>query len=437
MHSDTTTTTGVDNGSDSISTTSLPPSASSQLLAMPRNGFTSSPNARSKSITTTDLDTNGVLNRHATKNTSYQIGVSEDKGSRRTMEDTHAFVVDFDHIRGQLFAGVFDGHAGIHAADACGHHFHEYLLKSLKESPDMTVPDILNKTYHEMDAALSRMCEESDGKIHSGCTAVTAFLRIEDAEGKQSFLDNLSSPVTAESPKSEQATNSNQDEPNSPHESSAESGDDLGKDHKGSKSKKSTSNRIKKALRSLGSGTLSGSLSPKTPKSGSPTISRRPSAENIHIRVPPEGARRVLYCANVGDARGVLCRKGKAVRLTYDHKGSDKQEAKRITDAGGFVMSGRVNGVLAVTRSLGDSSMKEFVVGAPYTTETELCDDDECLILACDGLWDVISDQAAVDLIRDTPDPQLASTRLMKYALSHHTTDNVTVEVIRFKKQKP
>lgn len=82
----------------------------------------------------------------------------------------------------------------------------------------------------------------------------------------------------------------------------------------------------------------------------------------------------------------MLCRAGKAVRLTYDHKGSDKQEAKRITDAGGFVMSGRVNGVLAVTRSLGDSSMKEFVVGSPYTTETQLCDEDEFLILACDGV---------------------------------------------------
>lgn len=74
------------------------------------------------------------------------------------------------------------------------------------------------------------------------------------------------------------------------------------------------------------------------------------------------------------------------MRLTYDHKGTDKQEAKRIMDSGGFVMSGRVNGVLAVTRSLGDSSMKEFVVGAPYTTETELTDDDELLILACDGV---------------------------------------------------
>lgn len=49
-------------------------------------------------------------------------------------------------------------------------------------------------------------------------------------------------------------------------------------------------------------------------------------------------------------------------------------------------MSGRVNGLLAVTRSLVDSSMEEFGVGAPYTTETELTDDDEFLILACDGV---------------------------------------------------
>lgn len=79
-------------------------------------------------------------------------------------------------------------------------------------------------------------------------------------------------------------------------------------------------------------------------------------------------------------------RGGKAVRLTYDHKGSDAQEAKRITDAGGFVMNARVNGVLAVTRSLGDSAMKEFVVGSPYTTETVLGNEDSFLIIACDGV---------------------------------------------------
>lgn len=315
----------------------------------------------------------------------------------------------------------------------------------------MTVPDILNKTFHQVDASLSQMCEESEGKIHSGCTAVTAFLRIEDSDGLQSFLDlsqaeSPISPVSGRIREGEDAA--------SPHESSGESvsGDEAAKDGK-SKKKKSTTNPIKKALMSLGGGSISGAISPKKSLS-SPSISRKPSKELKPVRIAPESSRRVLYCANAGDARGVLCRAGKAVRLTYDHKGSDKQEAKRITDAGGFVMGGRVNGVLAVTRSLGDSSMKEFVVGAPFTTETELCDEDEFLILACDGvsffscnfarlyqlsssqLWDVIGDQAAVNQIKTIDDAQTASQHLLRYALNNHTTDNVTVVVVRFKNQQ-
>jgi len=96
-------------------------------------------------------------------------------------------------------------------------------------------------------------------------------------------------------------------------------------------------------------------------------------------------------------------------------------------------MSGRVNGVLAVTRSLGDSSMKEFVVGSPYTTETQLCDDDEFLILACDGLWDITGDQGAIDLVRNIEDAQEASQTLVHHALLRQTNDNVTVLVVRFK----
>lgn len=54
--------------------------------------------------------------------------------------------------------------------------------------------------------------------------------------------------------------------------------------------------------------------------------------------------------------------------------------------AGAALIMVLVIGVLAVTRSLGDSSMKDYVVGSPYTTETELCDVDEFLIIACDGV---------------------------------------------------
>ncbi|CCO29752.1 hypothetical protein BN14_03772 [Rhizoctonia solani AG-1 IB] len=71
---------------------------------------------------------------------------------------------------------------------------------------------------------------------------------------------------------------------------------------------------------------------------------RLEDTEGKPVKDPHGQCRRVLYTANAGDARGVLCRGGKAVRLTYDHKGSDKQEAKRIVDAGGFVLNNRVNG---------------------------------------------------------------------------------------------
>lgn len=65
--------------------------------------------------------------------------------------------------------------------------------------------------------------------------------------------------------------------------------------------------------------------------------------------------RRMLFVANVGDSRAVLCRGGKAQRMTIDHKASLPEEAKRIRDAGGFIgRNKRVNGVLAISRALGD-----------------------------------------------------------------------------------
>ncbi|KAF7428720.1 Protein phosphatase 2C 1 [Pleurotus ostreatus] len=364
--------------------------------------FSDSPNARSKSISQAEgIDTYGVLNRHPSQNLAFGIGVAEDKGTRRTMEDAHSFVVDFDSIRGQGFFAVFDGHAGKHAAEWCGAHFHEYLLDALHKNPTTSIPDTLDKTFHNVDDVLSRMCEESEGKIHSGCTAVTAFLRIEDGDGKQSFTTSPPSPASLPSGDSETPIPGRSVIQSSPTDSASASAQ-------------------------------------TTVADDSPHDSRHKTNDStVQPIVPPATCKRVLYTANVGDARGVLCRAGKAARLTYDHKGTDQQEAKRITDAGGFVMSGRVNGVLAVTRSLGDTAMKDFVVGSPYTTETELCDEDEFLVLACDGLWDVVSDQAAIDLVREIDDAQHASTKLLKHALSQHTTDNVTVIVVRFKSITP
>jgi len=65
------------------------------------------------------------------------------------------------------------------------------MLSTLQANPEASVPEIYNQTFHKVDTSLSKISEDSQGKIHSGCTAVTAFLRIEDAEGRQSYLKAL------------------------------------------------------------------------------------------------------------------------------------------------------------------------------------------------------------------------------------------------------
>jgi serine/threonine protein phosphatase PrpC len=76
-----------------------------------------------------------------------------------------------------------------------------------------------------------------------------------------------------------------------------------------------------------------------------------------------------VYAANAGDARIVLGHNGKAERMTHDHRTDDPEEVRRIEQAGGFLFKGRVVGVLAVTRSLGDHCMKDFVIAKPFVRE--------------------------------------------------------------------
>jgi protein phosphatase PTC1 len=153
-------------------------------------------------------------------------------------------------------------------------------------------------------------------------------------------------------------------------------------------------------------------------------------ATSVSAFIRKQGDEKWLYAANAGDARAVLSRNGKAIRLTYDHKGSDSAEVQRIVDSGGFVVLNRVSGILAVTRSLGDHAMKDYVIGDPFCTETKLLPTDTHLIIACDGLWDVASDQDAVDLIASETDAQKASEKLLLHALKNGSTDNISVMVI-------
>ena len=112
--------------------------------------------------------------------------------------------------------------------------------------------------------------------------------------------------------------------------------------------------------------------------------------------------------ANAGDSRCVLSRDGKAVALTEDHKPNNEEEFSRIMKAGGFVADGLVNGSLNLSRALGDLEYKQaqlppeeqMVTANPEIRTLRLTHDDEFLILACDGIWDVLTNQEAVEFVR-------------------------------------
>ncbi|XP_047086897.1 probable protein phosphatase 2C 37 [Lolium rigidum] len=174
-----------------------------------------------------------------------------------------------------------------------------------------------------------------------------------------------------------------------------------------------------------------------------------------------------LVVANCGDSRAVLCRGTHAVPLSEDQKPDRPDERARIEAMGGrvmFINGARVRGILAMSRALGHKLLKPEVICEPEITITTRSDDDECLILASDGLWDVISNKVACDVARQCledgsptrartaesgeagpsssgapvaqqPEPRCyrAAALLARLALGRESSDNISVVVIDLK----
>ncbi|KAD6119791.1 hypothetical protein R6Q59_025797 [Mikania micrantha] len=168
-----------------------------------------------------------------------------------------------------------------------------------------------------------------------------------------------------------------------------------------------------------------------------------------------------IIVANCGDSRAVLCRNGKAIPLSNDHKPDRPDELNRIQAAGGRVIyweGARVLGVLAMSRAIGDNYLKPYVSSEPEVTITDRTAEDECLIIASDGLWDVVSNDTACGVARmclkgkgpssaamaerEEPGSEKwdkacsdASMLLTKLALARRSSDNVSVVVIDLRKK--
>ncbi|XVF23579.1 hypothetical protein REPUB_Repub13aG0051000 [Reevesia pubescens] len=145
-----------------------------------------------------------------------------------------------------------------------------------------------------------------------------------------------------------------------------------------------------------------------------------------------------LYVANVGDSRNIISKAGKAIPLSEDHKPNKRDERKRIENVGGYFMwagTWRVGGVLAMSRAFGNRMLKQSVVAEPEIQDKEIDEDFELLVLASDGLWDVVPNEDAVLLAR-VEEPETAARKLTETAFTRGSADNITCIVVRFHHDK-
>lgn len=159
---------------------------------------------------------------------------------------------------------------------------------------------------------------------------------------------------------------------------------------------------------------------------------------------------RTLLIANAGDCRAVLSRCGTAIEMSVDHRPCSLSEKLRVESLGGYVDDGYLNGLLGVTRALGDwhlEGMKEAGnPGGPLSAEPELkmitlTKDDEFLIIGSDGIWDVFSNQNVVDFARrrlqEHNDVKSCCREIVEEAIKRGATDNLTAVLVSFHLEAP
>ncbi|XP_071962980.1 protein phosphatase 1B-like [Antedon mediterranea] len=152
------------------------------------------------------------------------------------------------------------------------------------------------------------------------------------------------------------------------------------------------------------------------------------------------------FFINCGDSRGVLCQNGEPVYSTQDHKPGNPEEMERIVKAGGQVYLQRVNGSLAVSRALGDYDYKlvrdkpaieQLVSPEPTVTVRERSDQDQFIVLACDGIWDVMKNEDACEFILDrlkiSHDLQDICSQVVDTCLFKGSRDNMSITLITLK----
>lgn len=171
----------------------------------------------------------------------------------------------------------------------------------------------------------------------------------------------------------------------------------------------------------------------------------------IYIKDQQDSLKDRMYFVNLGDSRTIFIQITELVELifsTEDHKPTSATEIERINKAGGIVEYGRVNGNLAVSRGLGDLNYKTYKtntgeiyydpIHSPVSAEPDIfciSGTPGILVLASDGLWDVLTNNDIVDIVQNNSSKIISNISnmcksLITEAIHRKSRDNITVMVI-------
>ncbi|KAF4666535.1 hypothetical protein FOZ61_007929 [Perkinsus olseni] len=381
-------------------------------------------------------------------------GCSEMQGWRTEMEDAHIAISDLQgQNEGVAMFGVYDGHGGCEVAKFVQNHLPEEMSNGRSDA--ITSGDMLVEGYHKMDELLraSQYAEELAGYRRAGSS--------NGASGKSRFVSLLQSSIEQDlaelrdrravsrqdtapvmmkmfvlkkleaSEAAAAADASSAAETPPPHHNP--SGDLAGADD-GSQ----------------------GSGSESTTTEGRAALFGSPSSGVLNVGCTAVTAlltKTHLVVANAGDSRAILCEcilTAVLGALSHDHKPNSDEEKRRIEAAGGYVeeitltskyaaatiaaTQYRVNGNLNLSRAIGDHEYKkrddlkpeqQIICSTPDIIVEKLTPEDEFFVLACDGVWDVMSNEDAIDFIR----PRIANgqkklSEIVEELLDHCMADD-------------
>ncbi|PSR96000.1 Protein like [Actinidia chinensis var. chinensis] len=353
------------------------------------------------------------------ENERLKYGLSSMQGWRSSMEDAHAAHLDFDSSTS--FFGVYDGHGGKEVAKFCAKYLHQQVL----ENEAYLAGDIgtsLQQAFLRMDTMMSRHCGKRELAILGE--------KIQAVESTQRELAKIADEIEKD-----------------PQGQSLRStfvilGDEI------EKTRRMMEDLISSPEHGEDNGVVDDCTLNNGPRCNLPGT-RPTSGSTACVAIIRNNQ---LLVANAGDSRCVISRKGQAYNLTRDHKPYLKAEKHRILEAGGFVQGGRANGNLNVARAIGDLELKQnkslpaekqVVTANPELNTVELCNDDEFLVIACDGIWDSMSVQEVVDFVRKQLNTETKLSVVCERVFDNCIApcvegrsgcDNMTMILVQFKK---